>query len=65
MGLTAITHANSPYTTDEIHDMGQVGSANPRSRRGIENRKAAAISMADRLIAKLKERQKNETDTAK
>jgi len=64
MGLTAITHHNSPYTADQIHEMGQVGSANPRSRRGLGNKKAAALSMADRLIKKLNERQKNGTNPA-
>ena len=39
-GFTAITHHNSPYTSDAIHEAGQVGFADEFkiSRRGFGNR---------------------------
>ena len=53
--LTTITHHNSPYSREYIHEMGEVGVDKKHriSRRGIEARKACALRHADFILARL------------
>jgi len=55
MGIAAITHPTSPYTSDHIERMQNVGFTDDFqvSRRGADTDRQAALRFADDCIRKL------------
>ena len=58
MTFTAITHHTSPYSTEYIHEKGNVGLEDDfkSKRRGLGNKRQSANRQADSIIDAIKAR---------